>query len=75
MMGGKETWASVVFKINGDGPADGVAGGGARRTCPLGLKRQCKPLICFSKKIPSPKSSNVKNHNNEISKQEEILSN
>lgn len=34
---------------HGDGPADGVAGGRARRACPLGLERQCDPLICFPK--------------------------
>lgn len=38
---------------HGDGPADGVAGGGARRACPLGLERQCKSLICFPKKRPN----------------------
>lgn len=37
---------------HGDGPADGVAGGGARRACPLGLERQCEPLMCFPKNTP-----------------------
>ena len=32
---------------HGDGPADGVARGGAGGACPLGLERQGKSLICF----------------------------
>lgn len=37
---------------HGNGPADGVAGGGARGACPLGLQKQDTSLVCFHQKSP-----------------------